>query len=258
MSIKSAAERYFERPRTQARNTTLARLAAHPGLCLVGAPLAALRRRLIASLLIQQILEQQDGGNGVEHEFSIYANESPELLIADIAAIDRGIDLSSLSLYGRYWSNSGPKSLEDSPHLALFCDQAEMQSAAQRILWRDGAINLGMIASASTIDKQNCLIVIENLELLETRPTDLALELAKLRNTAASRGITIYAGVSTVPGALTTSANQLTIHPANALPDALRPIFAIAGQMISIEPGQETCKVTKVDLMTDKPLQVNI
>ncbi|ORE39494.1 hypothetical protein BKN49_22375 [Pseudomonas aeruginosa] len=213
---------------------------------------------MIASLLIQQILEQQDGGNGVEHEFSIYANESPELLIADIAAIDRGIDLSSLSLYGRYWSNSGPKSLEDSPHLALFCDQAEMQSAAQRILWRDGAINLGMIASASTIDKQNCLIVIENLELLETRPTDLALELAKLRNTAASRGITIYAGVSTVPGALTTSANQLTIHPAIALPDALRPIFAIAGQMISIEPGQETCKVTKVDLMTDKPLQVSI
>jgi hypothetical protein len=133
-----------------------------------------------------------------------------------------------------------------------------MQSAAQRILWRDGAINLGMIASASTIDKQNCLIVIENLELLETRPTDLALELAKLRNTAASRGITIYAGVSTVPGALTTSANQPPIHPANALPDALRPIFAIAGQMISIEPGQETCKVTKVDLMTDKPLQVNI
>ena len=143
-------------------------------------------------------------------------------------------------------------------HLALFCDQAEQQSAAQRILWKDGAINLGMIASASTIDKRNCLIVVENLELLETRSSDLPLELAKLRNTAASRGITIYAGVSTVPGALVAAANQPPVHPANALPDALRAIFAIAGQMISIEPGQETCQVTKVDLMADKPLQAHL
>lgn len=257
MSIKPAAERHFASPRTQAGTTTLARLTAHPGLCLVGAPLPALRRRLIASLLIQQILHQQDAGDGAENELSIYANESPELLIADIAAIDRGIDLSALSLFSRCWTSEGPKTLEESPHLALFCEQAESQSATQRIMWKEGAIQLGSIASASTIDKRNSLIVIENLELLETRAEDLVSELAKLRSIAASRSITIYAGVTTVPGALINT-SQAPLHPASALPEPLRAIFAIAGQMIAIEPGSEICHVTKVDLQADRPLQVNL
>lgn len=253
MSIKPAAERYFASPRLEAGTTTLARLAAHPGLCLIGAPLPALRRRLVASLLIQQILQQQESGDAGEHEFSIYANESPELLIGDIAAIDRGIDLSALSLYGRYWTSEGPKSLDDSPHLAMFCESGDSPTATQRILWKEGTVTLGSISSASSIDSRNCLIIIENLELLETRAEDLPSELAHLRNNAATRGITIYAGVTTVPGALATDG-----HPANALPEALRGVFAIAGQMICIEPGQEQCQVTKVDLVTDKPIQMHI
>lgn len=215
-----------------------------PGMCIISSNYAMLRRRLLISIVMFEIMRQIDPTDRYAQLLDVHANGSPHAMLKDLLALDSGVDLSKLTLLGSEWVQNSPKSLEECTLLSIAggFDPTEQNGVFKPLQWKTAQIAFTELTTTVQLSSNGTVHFVENIHLVACEKGISVLQhLTEIRQIAAQKGSTVYIGALALPGnrfdeeGKSVDHINSSVNPAETLCRQLEGVDAIADALVYLE-----------------------